>query len=103
MGGPDTRQLRLLLCAYVTAALGSSVIYMAAFLYAYWHDPWLTPRHTLYMRVWGNVGGLFSLIVILLAVIGITILAASPHLRWNWAVWSALSVLILSLFVCGLP
>jgi hypothetical protein len=48
-------QVAVYYCYEVTAMLVSG-IYLAAYLYAYSHDPWLTPRHTPYMILWWKIG-----------------------------------------------
>ncbi len=89
-------------CYEVTAMLVSG-IYLAAYLYAYSHDPWLTPRHTPYMILWWKIGGAMFDLFFLLVAVGIVMLAASSRLRRCWTIWCTLALMIAISSVIGRP
>jgi hypothetical protein len=106
-GTPDkmllSRELHLLYVSYSFTAFVTSAIYLGLFLYAYSHDPWLTPRWTHYMIVWWKAGRpLFDLFTILVPG-GVIILLASSNLRKRWGIWCSVVVMIAVVFGCGVP
>lgn len=107
---PDSPRARCLSWAYLAAGLVSSTIYVGTFLYCWWNAPWTQFRHAsptrqwwFEGRLWQHVGGLFSLIVMVLALAGGWILASKREMREYPAIWATLFVLLLALAVCGVP
>lgn len=93
------RILRLLFVAYVTTALASLVIVLAINWYARSHDPWLTPRHTHYMRMYWAMREFFMPIGSFGFLAGLAI-TLSP-LKWKQRkyVWMSLGLFALVVYL----
>jgi hypothetical protein len=92
---------RLLL--FATTAFTAASIRIAAWRYAAWYDPWLTPRRTHYMIIWSQIGSQFFSINALLIFVGIVLLAQHSSLRQRLLTWLALAALVASIGIPGSP
>jgi hypothetical protein len=96
-GPPD----RLWYVAFITAAIATSVAVFCAYGYAWWHDPWLTPRHTHYMNLWWGVGGTLSLVIGFLIPAGILLATSSKKFpRWCAMITVAEVMCLAAAYLC---
>ena len=98
-----SRDMHLLYVSFTFTALTASGLYLAAYLYAYSYDPWLTPRWTHYMIAWWRAGQTLLGLFIVLFPVGDALLAASPDLRKRWGVWCAVAAIVVVVLCCGIP
>lgn len=97
MAFPTSRPARLFVIGYVTAAFATLLIVYGFYDYATSCDPWLTPRRTPYMILWGHVSAVFGALSAFAVLLGLSVSAAEPELRRSWFFWLSLSLF----FVCA--
>lgn len=95
-----TEKAHLVLVSYVTAALGSFAIVLAAYSYARSYDPWFTLRSTHYMIIWLNVRSAFLVLCFWSFLIGLPLAIFEPNLRRSATMWASLAVFAVTAFVC---
>ena len=91
--------LRLLFVAYVTTALASFVIVLGINWYARSYDPWLTPRHTHYMRMYWAMRELFMPIGSLGFLAGLFIVLSPLKWKQRKYVWMSLGLFALVVYL----
>ena len=86
---------RFVYVAYLTLAFSATAISFAVTLYAKSHDPWLTPRRTVYMDIFVDVGLPMISLAILLVPVGMLLLLV-PSYRRKVGIWIALVLMPLA-------
>ena len=93
--------LRLLFVSYVTTAIASFAIVFAAYCYAKSYDPWLTPRHTLYMRLWWAVSQLLGPIAVHGFLAGLVFVLGPLEWSQRKYVWMSVGLFALVGYLSG--
>lgn len=91
--------LRLLFVAYVTTAQASLIIVLAINWYARSYDPWLTPRHTHYMRIYWALREIFMPIGALGFLAGLAIVLSPLKWKQRKYVWMSLGLFSLVVYL----
>jgi len=106
-GAVTAGRLRLesdvLFWGFVSAASFSLSIYVAANLYARWHDPWMTPRLSQPMMLWRNFGGVMGRVMLLSLPFGIPLCFAASTFRKRMVAGLLTALIIVVPLILGLP
>jgi hypothetical protein len=97
---PIGPRIRLACCAYLTAALVSSLVVEAAYWNVFWNDPWRTPRWAPYFMLWWDVRSALQPILAILVLSGIPLAIWCPSSQWRWAVLIAFVASLAALNHC---